>query len=54
MRITIPVIGKSPEMQVHGQVLAVHSFTPRSTNAHLIHFTFSEELDQEVLQSVLG
>ena len=53
MRIKIPVIGKSPEIQVHGQVLSVHPFTPQS-NAHLIHFIFSKELDQEILQSVLG
>jgi len=53
MRVAIPVIGKSPEIQVYGQVLAIHPFTPQ-TNAHLIHFTFSDELDQEMLQSVLG
>ncbi len=53
MRISIPVSGSSPELNVQGQVLAIHPFTPQS-NAHLVHFIFSKELDQETLQSVLG
>jgi HEAT repeat protein/CRP-like cAMP-binding protein len=53
MRISIPVSRSSPVLNVQGQVLAIHPFTPQS-NAHLVHFIFNEELSQETLQSVLG
>ena len=53
MEIRIPVGGKQETLPVQGQVLAVHPFN-QDQHKFLVHFIFSDQLDQKSLQQVLG
>ncbi len=53
MEISIPVGGKQEVLAVRGQVLAVHPFN-QDQNEFLVHFIFTDQLEQKSLQQVLG
>jgi len=53
MHVKIPVGGKVGHLNVHGQVQAVHPSRTKH-NDFLLHVVFTDELEQEVLQSILG
>ncbi len=53
MQITIPVGGREQQLQVKGQVQAVHPSGSQG-NTFLIHFEFIENLPRETLQTILG
>ncbi len=53
MRITVPVAGEPPQVHVHGQALSVHPETEKGDD-FLVHLIFDQELDPEVLQTILG
>ncbi|MCW5198995.1 cyclic nucleotide-binding domain-containing protein [Desulfobulbus sp. F3] len=53
MQITIPVVGNSPELNVHGQVLSIQP-ADEEAGEYKISLVFDDALEQEELQTVLG
>ena len=53
LHISIPVAGKSPELNVYGTVLSI-SPTEEKENEYKLHFVFDAPMEQEALQQVLG
>ncbi|MCI5131660.1 MAG: hypothetical protein D3904_09075 [Candidatus Electrothrix sp. EH2] len=53
LHISIPVAGKSPELNVYGAVLSI-SPTEEKENEYKLHFVFDAPMEQEALQQVLG
>jgi len=53
MQVAIPVGGKHGQLQIQGQVQAVHPSKPPAIEV-LLHIVFHDELEQEALQTILG
>lgn len=53
LHISIPVVGKPPELNVYGTVLSVNPVEEKG-NEYKLHFVFDAPMEQEALQQVLG